>query len=222
MSVLLDIRGLSRSFGDRAAVIDATLRLDASRALCIVGRNGAGKSTLLAMAAGVLAADRGEVLVDGRNVARDPTVRRAIGYMTDGPQLYEALTARENLAFFGRLYDVADLPRRIDELLTTVGLADRADEATGGYSAGMRRRLDLARVLVARPRLLLLDEPAVSLDEDGRAILVEAVRQLRQGGCGVLLTAHSAEAVADLADECLTIEAGRLASSAATGPGGAA
>jgi len=167
METVLDIRGVCRRFGDRAAVTDATLALAAGRSLCLVGRNGAGKSTLLALAAGVLTPDSGAVLVCGRPVAHDPEARRPLGYMTDTPQVYEALTGRENLTFFGRLCGASDLAARVAAMLDQVGLSARADEPAGDYSAGMRRRLDLARVCLGRPRLLLLDEPAVSLDGDG-------------------------------------------------------
>jgi ABC-2 type transport system ATP-binding protein len=218
METLLDMRGVCRRFGDRVAVTNATLTLTAGRSLCLVGRNGAGKSTLLALAAGVLAPDAGAVLVCGRPVADDPEARRPLGYMTDTPQVYEALTGRENLTFFGRLCGTPDLAARVAALLDQVGLSARADEPAGDYSAGMRRRLDLARACLGSPRLLLLDEPAISLDDDGREALARIVADVRREGGAVLLTAHHTDDAAGLADECLTIEAGRLADALSADP----
>ena len=225
MEPLLDIERVSRSFGHRAAVADASLRLEAGRSLCLVGRNGAGKSTLLAVAAGALAADSGRVKVLGRDVADEPAVRRQIGYMSDSPQLYEALSGRENLSFYARLYGLGDAKERTDQLLETVGLSRRAGDAAGGYSAGMRRRLDLARVMLHRPRLLLLDEPGASLDRDGRDILSRVIAEHCQDGRAVLLTAHESADASDLADTFAVIEDGRLVGSsdeAAGGEGGPA
>ncbi len=220
MDPLLDIERVSRSFGHRTAVAGASLRLEAGRSLCLVGRNGAGKSTLLAVAAGALAADSGRVKVLGRDVAVEPAVRRQIGYMSDSPQLYEALSGRENLWFYARLYGLGDAKERIGELLETVGLSRRAGDAAGGYSAGMQRRLDLARVMLHRPRLLLLDEPGASLDRDGRDILSRVIAEHRQDGRAVLLTAHESAAASDLADTFSVIEDGRLVGSSAEAAGG--
>jgi heme ABC exporter ATP-binding subunit CcmA len=218
MAALLEMQHVTRRFGHRLALDDVTLALDAGRAVCLTGPNGAGKTTLLAVAAGVLASDAGCVLVGGRRLEDSDRLRRRIGYMADAPLVYDALSAVENLRFFADLYGLSSPARRIDQLLGLVGLTARAGEQVGAYSAGLRRRLDLARVLLHEPEILLLDEPANSLDAEGLEVLRAALQAQRTGERAVLLAARQASAAAGLADEILTIEHGRLVAGPAASP----
>jgi ABC-2 type transport system ATP-binding protein len=210
MSPLLELDRVTRRYGYRTAVAEASLLIEPGCALSVVGENGAGKSTLLALAAGVLRPDAGSVRIAGLAPEETAAARRQVGYMADAPLVYEALTARENLRFFGRLYGLRDFERGIAALLDRVGLADRSDEPTGNFSAGLRRRLDLARVLLHEPALLVLDEPSVSLDREGLALLAAIIAEWRAAGRAVLLTTHDAAAVGGLVDEVAVIERGRL------------
>jgi ABC-2 type transport system ATP-binding protein len=191
----------------------ASLALAAGEAVCVLGANGAGKSTLIGIAAGVLPPDDGMVLLDGRPLDDEPTLRRRVGLVADVPLLYLDMTGRQNLRFFARLYGMARAAaaERIGLLLSRHGLAARADEPVAAYSAGMRRRLDLARAVLHEPQVLLMDEPATALDAEGRALLADLVAGRRAAGRCVLLTAHAADDAAALsADRTVRLEAGRL------------
>jgi len=220
MTIALEMEGVTRRFGNRTALEDVTLRVPAGRSVRLTGANGAGKTTLLAVAAGVLAADSGTVSVFGRRPGNSDDTARLIGYMADAPLVYEALSARENLMFYGRLYGLHAPDGRIGELLDLVGLADRAGDPVTAYSAGMQRRLDLARAVLHEPRLLLMDEPANSLDADGIDILTGLLATYRAGDRAVLFTSHSVQAGDDWADETLVIERGRLQTPAQAEPRG--
>ena len=209
---ILTLEHVTRYFGPRRAVDDACLRLAPGESLCLVGGNGAGKSTLLALAAGILSPDEGRVLICNQHLARHREARRSVGYMGDQPLLYDALSARENLAFFARLYA---LPRprrrrRIDELLQRVGLDDRADDPAAALSSGMRRRLDLARALLHQGRLLLLDEPMNSLDRHGRELIEQLAGEIAATGAAILWTAHQPPERSKLASRIIYITGGRL------------
>ena len=210
MAALLELQHVTRLFGRRAALDDVTLTVSTGRTVCLVGDNGAGKTTLLAVAAGVLACDRGHVLIGGQRIDESDAARRPVGYMADSPLVYDALSGRENLRFFASLYAVKDARRRSDELLDQVGLTARADEPAGAYSAGLRRRLDLARALLHDPPLLLLDEPGNSLDAEGLKILASAIDARRSGQRAVLMSAHQATEAVAAADEIVFIEHGQI------------
>ena len=218
MDVLLETIGLSRRFGRRAAVRDAAIALHAGRVTCLLGGNGAGKSTLLAMAAGVLEPDAGHVLVAGQRLDADPALRRRIGYMADAPLVYEALTGRENLAFYARLYACRHDDRRTGELLDLVGLAARADDPAGTYSSGMRRRLDLARVILHEPDVLVMDEPATALDAAGLQVLRNVLSRWRTAGRAVIFSAHDAAPLAGCIDQTLSIADGCLSPATIAAP----
>jgi heme ABC exporter ATP-binding subunit CcmA len=210
MDVLLEAAGLSRRYGRRVAVRDASLVLRPGAVACLTGGNGAGKTTLLAMLAGVAAPDSGHVLLAGRRLDIDHAARQRLGYMADTPLVYEALTARENLRFFARLYGAPGDAAHINALLDRVGLAARADDPAGDYSAGLRRRLDLARAVLHRPDVLVLDEPATALDAAGLDVLRSLLAEWRTAGRAAIFSTHDAAALAGCFNEALSIADGRL------------
>jgi ABC-2 type transport system ATP-binding protein len=210
MGTMLELVGITRHFGQRAALKDVALSLAGGRAVCLVGPNGAGKSTLLAIAAGILIPDSGHVEVLGRRLDAEPQLRRHIGLMADRPLLYGALSGRENLWFYAHLYRVENADERISRLLETVQLAGRAGEPVATYSAGMWRRLDLARAVLHEPQVLLLDEPANSLDTDGQAILASIIDTSRAAGRSVLLTGHDGATAQRWADDIVRIDGGAV------------
>ena len=207
---ILSLQNVTRCYADRRAIDSASLRLCGGEAVCLIGGNGAGKSTLLGLAAGILTPDEGRVIICGEALAGSRKTRRHIGWMGDAPLLYDALTARENLAFFARLYGLRQPAARIDQLLQRVGLIDRARDAAGALSAGMRRRLDLARAILHEPALLLLDEPMNSLDAEGRQLVSLLIDESAGAGRAVLWTAHQLVAEMPRADRLLHLAAGRL------------
>ncbi len=189
---------LSRSFGYRPVLRDVSLELRRSQMLVLVGANGAGKTTLLRVLAGLLRPTSGTV---------ECSVR--VGAVTHDSMLYPALTARENLRFFARLLNVND-PERIDELLELLGLGTRGDDRVQTFSRGMVQRLTIARALLHRPQLLLLDEPLTGLDASGRWELVERLGTLRADGAAMVVVTHQPEALHDVGTHLGRLDGGRL------------
>ncbi|MDP1849117.1 MAG: heme ABC exporter ATP-binding protein CcmA [Solirubrobacteraceae bacterium] len=159
----IELRGAGRRYGERAALRDVTLELEAGRTLVVFGPNGAGKTTLLRMLATLLRPHAGEVRVLGRPLPDDGyAVRGRIGFLGHEAMLYRELSGRENLRFYARLYGVA--PARVEEVLAAVGMSARADDPVAELSRGMVQRLAIARAVLHEPALLLLDEPLANLD----------------------------------------------------------
>jgi heme exporter protein A len=204
----VETTGLSRRYGRRWALSDVSLVVPAGQVVMLAGRNGSGKSTLLRVLATALRPDHGEVRVAGHDVRRElERVRRAVALLGHQSYLYEALSARENLeiaaSFLGRRADPA--------LLARVGLEARADDPVASFSAGMRKRLALARVLLQAKPIVLLDEPYGELDPPGFALLDGVVGELRASGATVIMATHLVDHGRKLCDHALLLEAGRLA-----------
>ena len=179
----------------------------------LLGPNGAGKTTTLRILCTLLAPDGGRVRVAGVDALQEPRlVRSLLGYVAQEVAIDKILTGRELLQLQGDLYhlDRSLRQRRIAELIELLGMGDWIDRRCGGYSGGMRRRLDLACGLLHSPRLLVLDEPTVGLDIESRAAIWRVLRELCQGGTTVLLSSHYLEEVDALADRLAIIDAGRV------------
>jgi ABC-2 type transport system ATP-binding protein len=179
----------------------------------LLGPNGAGKTTLLSVLSCLLEASAGEACLSGRQLqpaARE--LRREIGIVPQELALYGELTARENLRFFGQLYGLrgAKLRQRIDRVLDTVALEDRADQRVDTFSGGMKRRLNLGAALVHEPRLLLLDEPTTGVDPQSRNRIFEEIRRVNRAGVTVVYTSHYMEEVQALCTRVGIIDHGRL------------
>ena len=195
-------------FGRFAALHDVSATLPCGRLYGLLGENGAGKTTLLRIVAGLARASHGNVTVLGSRDLRQVSGR--IGFMAHATLLYEELTARENLAYFRGLYgSSATFP--IDELLDRVGLAnvDRR-RRVGQYSQGMKQRLALARAMLCSPELLLLDEPFSNVDSRSIAAMSALLGSLRDRGTTLIVITHQLEALAELADEWITMHAGTI------------
>jgi sodium transport system ATP-binding protein len=175
-----------------------------------MGANGAGKSTLLKCLAGAVRPSTGQVRWFGNSVARSLPVRRRIGFVGHELGLYSELTALENLLFVGRMCGLESARDRAWELLATIGLEPQADRLVGQLSQGMRRRLAIARALVHEPLLILLDEPFVSLDADGRSSLERLFKQWQCAGRAVCFASHNARQSHILADRIVRLDAGRI------------
>ncbi len=210
----IEVDGLRKSFGDVLALDGLDLRVEAGTVFGLLGPNGAGKTTLVRIVATLLDADAGRVAVLGRDVARESlAVRRRIGLAGQFAAVDGELTGRENVEMIGRLsrLPVAEARRRADEVLDRFGLTDAADRRAATYSGGMRRRLDLAAGLIARPPVVLLDEPTTGLDPRSRQELWKVVDELRQEGTAVLLTTQYLEEADRLAQRIAVVDHGRIA-----------
>ena len=195
------------------ALIDLSLQVPAGSLYGLLGPNGAGKTTALRILCTLLAPDSGAVRVAGLDALADPRgVRRLLGYVAQEVAIDKILTGRELLQLQGDLYHLPrhQRDRRIAELIELMGMGDWIDRRCGGYSGGMRRRLDLAAGLLHSPQVLVLDEPTVGLDIESRAAIWQVLRQLRDGGTTVLLSSHYLEEVDALADHLAIIESGTV------------
>src|SRR5882672_6316824 len=210
---MLVARNLGKMFGRITAVDGVSLTLEPGQLLSLLGPNGAGKTTTVSLLAGLLPPDRGEVIVDDHRLVGDADpVKRRIGLVPREVALYEELTARDNLRFFGGLYGFrgAVLERVIAAALELVGLADRARDRVVTYSGGMKRRLNLAAGLLHDPDILLLDEPTVGVDPQSRHAIFENLQALKRRGKAILYTTHYMEEVERLADRIVVMDHGKV------------
>jgi len=205
--------GLVKTFGDLTAVDGVSLHIDPGETYGLLGPNGAGKTTTISMIAGLLTSDDGDVTVAGNRIAPDVIKpRAAIGLVPQDLAIYPDLTARENLTFMGQLYGLSGtaLKGRAAEVLDIIGLSDRADDRTGEYSGGMKRRLNIGIGLLHKPRLLILDEPTVGVDPQSRNAILESVEALSVEGMSVLYTTHYMEEAERICDRVGIIDEGKL------------
>jgi heme exporter protein A len=201
---------VTKAFGRRVALREVSLTLPRRTCLLVLGPNGAGKTTLLRVAAGLARPTTGSLLVEGSPREAAARLRPQVGYLAHQTLLYEGLTARQNLAFFARLYGIPAAEARAAQLLARVGLERHADRGVGSLSRGMQQRLALARALVHGPAFLILDEPATGLDADGRRLLRETLVGLKAAGATILLAAHLTDAEPGLADRVAVLVEGEL------------
>jgi ABC-2 type transport system ATP-binding protein len=207
-------RGLRHRFGDNAAVDGIDLCVARGEVFGLLGPNGAGKTTTIRVINTLLPIQEGEVEVLGYDVGREPmSVRRRLGYVPQQLSIEAALTGRENVTWFARLFDVprAERASRVAAALESMGLADVADRLASTYSGGMIRRLELAQALVNEPQLLVLDEPTVGLDPVARDSVWQRVEEMRaQSDMTVLLTTHYMEEADALCDRIALMHLGRI------------
>ncbi len=208
---MLEARDLRLQLGDRRVLRGVSFTLGAGRCLALFGANGAGKTSLLSLlslqrtpTAGSLSLFGGEAAVD------DLALRRRLGYLGHDPGVFLGLTGYENLLLHARLYRLQDVKERAVEELRRVGLAPFRHTLVRSYSAGMRQRLGLARTLMHRPELLLLDEPHQSLDRRGQELLDRLVREHCAAGGAALLATHETERALGLATDVMVLSRGRV------------
>jgi heme exporter protein A len=206
--VALELRGLGRRYGERPALQDVTLTLEAGRTLVVFGPNGAGKTTLLRVLAGLLRPHAGDVRVLGARLPDEGwRARGRVGLLTHEPLLYRELSARENLRFHARLHGVA--PARVDEALEAVRLRLRADDPIAELSRGMVQRAAVARAVLHDPALLLLDEPLANLDPAAAEVLEPLIG--RSSGRTRVVTSHDPAGGLAEGDVALGLRGGRVA-----------
>ncbi|GAB3709503.1 ATP-binding cassette domain-containing protein [Nocardiopsis oceani] len=210
---VIDVEGLSKSFGKHRALREIDLRVPRGHVLGLLGPNGAGKTTTVRVLTTLLRPDSGRVRVAGHDVVTEPgAVRRSIGLSGQYAAVDEKLTGFENLRMVGRLYGMnrKQAAERARELLRRFRLSDVAGQRSGAYSGGMRRRLDLAGALVARPEVVVLDEPTTGLDPRGRMDTWDIVSNLVEDGTTVLLTTQYLEEADQLSDTIVVIDKGTV------------
>lgn len=210
---IVKVTSLRHAYGERVALDGVSLSVEPGEVFALLGPNGSGKTTLFRILSTLLPAPVGAVFIDGHDPAVDrDAVRRSLGVVFQSPSLDKQLTAAENLTHQGHLYGLggADLRRRVNEALAAVGLSDRAGDRTDRLSGGMRRRVEIAKGLLHRPRVLLMDEPSTGLDPTARIDLWQHLRRISgPSGVTVLITTHILEE-AEGASRVAILERGKL------------
>jgi len=210
---LVEVKNLSKTYGDVQAVDGVSFDIQQGEIFGLLGPNGAGKTTTINVLCTYTEPTAGEAVVAGHSVAAEPeAVKRAVGVVPQDIALYPDLNAAENLRFFGRMYDVpkARLEQGIAELLELVGLTEHARKRVEHYSGGMRRRLNLAVGLLGEPRFLMLDEPTVGVDPQSRNAIFENIQALNRQGLTVLYTTHYMEEAELLCHRVAIMDEGRV------------
>jgi sodium transport system ATP-binding protein len=208
---MIEVHEVRKQFGAVQALGGVSFSARDGQITALLGPNGAGKTTLLRTLVGLLRRDHGTIAIDGVDPEQDPlAVRRNIGFLTDQFGLYERLSTREFLTYFGELNGMAapDLRRRIDEVSALLGMDDILERRAKGFSQGQRIKVALARTLLHRPRHLLLDEPSRGLDVMSTRALRHALAALRADGCCVIMATHVMQEVSHLCDDVIVIAEG--------------
>ncbi len=214
MQTIIEVINLERTFGLNRAVDGITFRVEQGEVFGLLGPNGAGKTTSVRLLNGILPSSGGSMRVFGLDpVTQGEQVRRKTGVLTETPALYERLSARENLRFFGTLAEIpeADLPRRVDEMLAFFDLSARSEDRVETFSKGMKQRLALARALIHQPPLLFLDEPTSGLDPEAAQQVNDLIASLsRRNGQTVVLATHNLLDAQRLCDRVAILNKGRI------------
>jgi ABC-2 type transport system ATP-binding protein len=209
----IEVRGLVKRYGDTVAVDHLDLDIRRGEFLSLLGPNGAGKSTTLRILTTLMPPTEGSVVIAGHRVPQEnDRVKPLLGLVPQEIALYDTLSARQNLRFFARLYGLAgaDLERRVTELLTGVGLLERADEPVRTFSGGMQRRVNIAAALVHDPEIIFLDEPTVGLDPVSRNSVWKVLQDLKARGKTIVLTTHYMEEAEALSERVAIVDHGKV------------
>jgi len=213
MPAILEVQNLVKNYGDFQAVKGISFDIQEGEIFSLLGPNGAGKTTTISMLSTLYEPTSGDASIAGHSVRREPmAVRNLIGVVPQEIALYEDLTARENLVFWGQMYGLSGkgLNARVDEVLEQIGLTDKAKNRVKTYSGGMKRRVNIGVGLLHKPRLLFMDEPTVGIDPQSRRSILDTVKDLNKKGMTVLYTTHYMEEAQELSDRVGIIDHGEL------------
>lgn len=210
MSVLT-LENVSKKIGSRLIVDNLTMTVEPGEVYGFLGPNGAGKTTTIRMIVGLIRPTQGVVKIAGHDVQRDRAKALSqIGTIVENPETYKYLTGRQNLVHYARLAGISNRNQRIQEVLEIVGLKDRLDDKVRQYSLGMRQRLGLAQALLAKPKLLVLDEPTNGLDPAGMREFRELMRRLAGEGMSVFVSSHLLSELQLMCDRVSILKGGRV------------
>ena len=213
MGNILEVQNLVKNYGDFQAVKGVSFNIEEGEIFGLLGPNGAGKTTTISMLSTLYTPTSGDAVIGGHSVTKDPMgVRNIIGVVPQDLALYEDLTARENLIFWGQMYNLSgkSLTTRVDEVLEQIGLTDKAKDRVKTYSGGMKRRVNIGVGLLHKPRLLFMDEPTVGIDPQSRRAILDTVKDLNKQGMTLLYTTHYMEEAEELSNRVGIIDHGEL------------
>lgn len=211
---LLEAHGLVKSYNGRRVVNDVSFKVDAGEIVGLLGRNGAGKTTSFRMAIGMISPEAGRVIFDGKDVTSEPMYKHAragMGYLSQEPSVFQRLSVENNLLAILQTRPLTRAQQResCDQLLAQFGLEHKRKEQARTCSGGERRRLEIARSLITRPRLILLDEPFAAVDPHTVEELQAEVRRLSQQGIAILLTDHNVQQTLRICTRAYIIHEGK-------------
>jgi ABC-2 type transport system ATP-binding protein len=209
----IQVQDLHKNFGQVHAVQGISFDVQTGEILSLLGPNGAGKSTTISMLACLLEPTEGDALVVGHSIKREPmAVKSAIGVVPQEIALYEDLSARENLNFWGKMYGLRGeaLKQRVDQVLEVIGLTDRQEGRVAKFSGGMKRRLNIGIALLHRPQVLIMDEPTVGIDPQTRRNILNSVQEFNRQGMTVLYTTHYMEEAQELSHHIAIMDQGKI------------
>jgi len=209
----IEVQNLHKSFGETKAVQGVNFEVQQGEIFSLLGPNGAGKTTTISMLSCLLRPDEGDARVMGHSIKNDQMgVKSVLGVVPQEIALYEDLTARENLVFWGKMYGLRGgaLKARVDEVLDVIGLRDRAKERVGKYSGGMKRRVNIGVALLHKPKVIYMDEPTVGIDPQSRRNILDSVVALKDQGMTVLYTTHYMEEAQELSDHIAIMDHGKM------------
>ncbi len=213
MTNILEVQNLVKNYGDFKAVKGVSFNIEEGEIFSLLGPNGAGKTTTISMLSTLYTPTSGDAVIGGHSVTKDPMgVRNIIGVVPQDLALYEDLTARENLIFWGQMYNLSGkaLNIRVDEVLEQIGLTDKAKNRVKTFSGGMKRRVNIGVGLLHKPRLLFMDEPTVGIDPQSRRAILDTVKDLNKQGMTLLYTTHYMEEAEELSNRVGIIDHGEL------------
>jgi ABC-2 type transport system ATP-binding protein len=213
MSNILEVQNLVKNYGDFQAVKGVSFNIQEGEIFSLLGPNGAGKTTTISMLSTLYEPTSGDATIAGHSVKKNPMgVRNAIGVIPQDLALYEDLSARENLIFWGQMYNLSgkSLSSRVDEVLEQIGLTDKAKNKVKTFSGGMKRRVNIGVGLLHKPQLLFMDEPTVGIDPQSRRAILDTVKDLNKQGMTVLYTTHYMEEAEELSNRVGIIDHGQL------------
>ncbi len=208
---MIHVHDITKNFGSMTVLDNVNFSVKGGEFLTIVGPNGAGKTTLIKIMATLVNATGGTVEIGGFDVKKSPEkVRGIIGVISHNTYLYNELTAGENLKFFGKMYAIPDSDKRVDEVLGETGLSDRKHDRVGTFSRGMKQRLSIARAILHKPSVLLLDEPYTGLDQQASASLESVLNSLTGSGITTIMISHDLKRGLALADQVMIMASGTV------------
>jgi len=210
---VLDIRGLTKKFGEFVAVDNMSLTVREGEIFGFLGANGAGKSTTINMVSSLLRPSSGEIRILDRDITKQRRFAKLnLGIVPQDLAIYEDMTAYENVSFFAGLYGLrgTQLKERTEEALEFVGLSDKAKSLPKNFSGGMKRRLNIACAIAHKPKLIIMDEPTVGIDPQSRNYILTSVRNLNESGCTIIYTSHYMEEVEEICSRIAIVDHGKI------------
>ena len=210
---MLKIEHLTKQYGEKKAVDDLSLHIEAGEIYGFIGHNGAGKTTTLKACTGIMDFDQGDILINGRSIKNDPIAcKRDIAYIPDNPDLYEFMTGIQFLNFIADIFEISEKDRneRIEKYADAFELTDSLGQSVSEYSHGMKQKLAIISALIHQPKLVLMDEPFVGLDPKASHLLKGMMRELCDSGSAIFFSTHVLEVAEKLCDKVAIIKQGRL------------